>query len=255
VRGQKARGNSDDGEKDGGEGDGFGVGGFQAEEERASEGTVVGGDGGATKCGCPALCYPADGMARDSGTGRHLLAAVAAVAAVIAGGGDSAAAPGCAGARASAAVKLAVAEPEDRKPAPPFSLPNASGHEVSLDAHRGEVVVLNFWATWCHGCKQELPWFVRFEKEYGSRGMTVIGASTDADGWKSVTPYLKKKPLNYPVVIADEALTSAYGLGAMPMTVLIDRQGRIAATYTGVVDRAACDSAIQSLLRETAAGP
>src|SRR5262249_40934194 len=131
------------------------------------------------------------------------------------------------GARADGPAKLTIAEPEDRKPAPAFALPNAAGREVSLEAHRGEVVVLNFWATWCHGCKQELPWFVGFEKQYGSRGMTVIGASTDADGWKSVTPYLKKKPLNYPVVIADATLTSAYGLGAMPMTVLIDRQGRI----------------------------
>jgi cytochrome c biogenesis protein CcmG/thiol:disulfide interchange protein DsbE len=160
-----------------------------------------------------------------------------------------------AGIRASASEKLAVAEPENRKDAPAFALSNAAGREIRLDDYRGEVVVLNFWATWCHGCKQELPWFVRFEKQYGSRGLTVIGASTDADGWKSVTPYLKKKPLNYPVVIADEKLTSAYGLGAMPMTVLIDRQGRVAASYAGVVDRSACDKAIQSLLRESAAGP
>ncbi|HKD18123.1 MAG TPA: TlpA disulfide reductase family protein [Thermoanaerobaculia bacterium] len=160
-----------------------------------------------------------------------------------------------AGARASSPSSLPLVQPEDRKDAPAFALPNASGREVRLEDYRGEVVVLNFWATWCHGCKQELPWFARFEKEYGSRGMTVIGASTDADGWKSVAPYLKKKPLNYPVVIADAALASAYGLGAMPMTVLIDRQGRIAATYTGVIDRAACDRAIQSLLREPAAGP
>jgi cytochrome c biogenesis protein CcmG/thiol:disulfide interchange protein DsbE len=142
-------------------------------------------------------------------------------------------------ARASSPTSFSIAGPEERKSAPDFALPNASGREVRLEDYRGEVVVLNFWATWCHGCRLELPWFVRFEKEYGSRGMTVIGASTDKDGWKSVTPYLKKKPLNYPVVIADEALTSAYGLGAMPMTVLIDRQGRIAATYSGVVDRAA----------------
>jgi len=187
--------------------------------------------------------------------GRRFFTFVAFSAALAAVGGDATAARSAAGAPAADAAKLSVLDPEDRKPAPDFALPNAAGREVSLEAHRGEVVVLNFWATWCHGCKQELPWFVQLEKQYGSRGMTVIGASTDADGWKSVAPYLKKKPLNYPVVIADASLTSAYGLGAMPMTVLIDRQGRVAATYTGVVDRAACDKAIQSLLRETAAGP
>ena len=77
-----------------------------------------------------------------------------------------------------------------------------------------------------------------------------------ASSWP-VTLAAWRKVLDYrpDVVIADEALTSAYGLGAMPMTVLIDRQGRVAATSTGVVDRAACDKAIQSLLREPAAGP
>jgi peroxiredoxin len=186
---------------------------------------------------------------------RLLIAAAAAIAVALGGERSAAALLDGAGARVSDPEKLSVSDSEDRKAAPAFALPDAAGRAVSLEAYRGEVVVLNFWATWCHGCKQELPWFVRFEKQYGSRGLTVIGASTDADGWKSVTPYLKKKPLNYPVVVADATLTSAYGLGAMPMTVLIDRQGRIAATYTGVVDRAACDRAIQSLLREPAAGP
>jgi cytochrome c biogenesis protein CcmG/thiol:disulfide interchange protein DsbE len=158
-----------------------------------------------------------------------------------------------AGGRARAANAKLTA-PEERPPAPGFALESVSGREIHLDDHRGEVVVLNFWATWCHGCKLELPWFVQFEKQYGSRGLTVVGASTDADGWKTVRPFLAKKRLNYPVVIADESLTKAYGLGAMPMTVLIDRRGRIAAMYQGVVDRAACNQAIQSLLLESA-GP
>jgi peroxiredoxin len=153
--------------------------------------------------------------------------------------------------RAHAAAPV-LTPAEERTAAPGFALEGASGREVSLEGLRGEVVVLNFWATWCHGCKLELPWFVQFEKQYGSRGLSVVGASTDAEGWKIVRPFLAKKKLNYPVVIADESLTKAYGLGAMPMTVLIDRQGRIAATYKGVVDRAATDRAIQSLLRESA---
>ncbi len=163
-----------------------------------------------------------------------------------------------AGVLAAASVRAgtaAVTPTEGRPMAPGFTLENASGRPIALDDYRGQVVVLNFWATWCHGCKQELPWFVSFEKLYGSRGLTVVGASTDADGWKTVRPFLAKKKLNYPIVIADESLAKAYGLGAMPMTVLIDRQGRIAATYQGVIDRAACTQAIQELLHESAAGP
>ena len=155
-----------------------------------------------------------------------------------------------AGAR-SGATTSPLTPPGERPPAPAFSLQNAAGRDVSLDGYRGQVVVLNFWATWCHGCKTELPWFVEFEKRYGSRGLTVVGAATDAEGWKKVRPFLAKKPLNYPVVIVDEALTKAYGLEAMPVTVLIDRQGRVAATYQGMIDRAACDEAIRSLLHET----
>ncbi|HTY42284.1 MAG TPA: TlpA disulfide reductase family protein [Thermoanaerobaculia bacterium] len=152
----------------------------------------------------------------------------------------------------SASAALASIATADARPAaPPFTLDNAAGKPVSLEDYRGRVVVLNFWATWCHGCKQELPWFVRFQKDYGSRGLVVVGASTDADGWKVVTPYLKKKPLNYPVVIANEALTKAYDVQAMPVTVLIDRQGRVAATYVGMIDRAVCNKDIQTLLRET----
>jgi cytochrome c biogenesis protein CcmG/thiol:disulfide interchange protein DsbE len=163
-----------------------------------------------------------------------------------------AATPMIAGRGRSLAPTTPVTPAAERSAAPGFSLENASGRAVSLDAYRGEVVVLNFWATWCHGCKVELPWFVQFEKRYGSRGLTVIGASTDAEGWQKVRPFLAKKPLNYPVVIADENLTKAYGLESMPMTVLIDRQGRVAATYQGMIDRAACDKAIQSLLLESA---
>jgi peroxiredoxin len=164
---------------------------------------------------------------------------------------------------AGTALLLATRSPEAPAQAAPDVSPAAvmatgfhdpQGGPPSLGEFQGKVVVLNFWATWCHGCKLELPWFVQFEKQYGSRGLTVVGASTDADGWKTVRPFLAKKRLNYPVVIADESLTKAYGLGAMPMTVLIDRRGRIAAMYQGVVDRAACNQAIQSLLLESA-GP
>jgi len=157
-----------------------------------------------------------------------------------------------AGAGRSPAATAPLVPAAERSAAPGFSLENASGRAVTLDDYRGEVVVLNFWATGCHGCKAELPWFVQFEKRYGSRGLTVVGASTDAEGWQKVRPFLAKKPLNYPIVIADESLTKAYGLESMPTTVLIDRRGRVAATYPGVIDRAACDRAIQSLLLESA---
>ena len=137
----------------------------------------------------------------------------------------------------------------DRKPAPNFGLNDSKGTALSLSRYQGKVVLLNLWATWCHGCKLEIPRFVEFEKKYRHKGFTVIGVSMDEDGWKSVKPFLKEKKLNYPVVVGNEDLATQYGLGSMPMTLLIDRTGKIAATYTGMVDRDACEGEIRTLLQ------
>jgi peroxiredoxin len=137
-----------------------------------------------------------------------------------------------------------------RKAAPEFSLTNDKGAAIRLSDFKGKVVLLNFWATWCHGCKTEIPWFVEFQSKFRDAGLAVVGISMDDDGWKSVTPFAAEKKVNYTVVIGDEALGKRYDLGPMPKTVLIDREGRIAATYDGVVDKEKCQSEIQELLKE-----
>lgn len=133
---------------------------------------------------------------------------------------------------------------------PDFTLQSASGDTIRLSAYKGHVVLLNFWATWCHGCKTEIPWLVEFQDKYRSRGLAVVGVSMDDDGWKAVKPFVAEKGLNYPVVIGSDSLAKSYGLTAMPMTFLIDRKGRIAATSVGIVDRTACEREIMQLLAE-----
>ena len=147
-----------------------------------------------------------------------------------------------------ARIPAAISPANLRKAAPGFTLSDSTGAPVRLSDYKGKVVLLNFWATWCHGCKLEIPWFVEFESRFKDSGLAVIGVSMDADGWKSVKPYLKEKKLNYPVVIGSEGLANQYGLTSMPMTALIDRQGKIAALHTGVVDKAACEGEIRQLL-------
>jgi peroxiredoxin len=131
---------------------------------------------------------------------------------------------------------------------PDFTLQSASGDTIRLAAYKGRVVLLNFWATWCHGCKTEIPWLIEFQEKYKARGLAVVGVSMDDDGWKAVKPFAAEKGLNYPVVIGSDSLAKSYGLTAMPMTFLIDRKGRIAATSVGIVDKAACESEILKLL-------
>ncbi len=115
----------------------------------------------------------------------------------------------------------------DRAPAPDFSLPGENGSPVKLSRYQGKVVLLDFWATWCHGCKTEIPWYMEFSQAYEKDGLVVIGVSMDDDGWKAVRPFIKEKKMKYPVVIGNDELGKRYGLDEMPLTLLIDRHGNI----------------------------
>ena len=138
-----------------------------------------------------------------------------------------------------------------RKPTAAFSLKDASGKTATLKEYRGKVVLLDFWATWCHGCTEEIPWFSDFQKSYGGKGLAVIGASMDEGGWNVLKPFLAARPVPYRMLLADEALAKQYGIENLPDTFLIDRKGRIAAAYLAtLVDKDDVDSKIKTLLAE-----
>lgn len=153
---------------------------------------------------------------------------------------------------ASTAVGTNLKPQSARKPAPDFTLNDASGNPVALSDLKGKVVLLNFWATWCGGCQVEIPWFIEFQNKYKNSGLAVVGISTDDDGWKSVRPYLKEKNLDYTIAIDDAKVSKLYGLDSMPMTLLIDRDGKIAATHVGLVTKAQYKSELQALLAQSA---
>jgi peroxiredoxin len=138
-----------------------------------------------------------------------------------------------------------------RKAAPDFRLKDADGKDVTLAELKGKVVLVNFWATWCHGCQTEIPWFVELQRQYADRGFVVVGISLDDDGWKSVGPWLREKKVNYPIVIGSPALGKQYGLDGMPLTVLVDQQGKIADTHPGLINRQETEQIIRMLLDES----
>jgi peroxiredoxin len=140
------------------------------------------------------------------------------------------------------------------QPAPDFVLQDANGNELKLSELKGKVVLVNFWATWCHGCQEEIPWFVEFTKKYSECGLVVVGVSMDSDGWKEVRPWIKEKNVNYAIVIGYEELAKKYGLDGMPLTVLVGRDGKIAEIHAGVVDREATEKIIVALLGAGALG-
>ena len=143
-----------------------------------------------------------------------------------------------------------LTRPSQRKLAPDFTLPDQNGKPLMLSAYKGKVVLLDFWATWCGGCKTELPWYVEFDHKYRDKGLAIVGVSMDDGGMKVVKPFLAERHINYDVVIGNDGLAGKYGLSAMPMTLLIDRDGRIAVSHSGVVNRASFESDVQQLLAE-----
>jgi peroxiredoxin len=141
---------------------------------------------------------------------------------------------------------------DSRKIAPGFTLDDSKGASVKLSDYKGRVVLLDFWATWCYGCGLEIPWFIDYQNKYKDSGLAVIGVSMDDDGWKVVKPFIEEKKMNYAVVLGNADLAKLYKVETMPVTVLIDREGKIAESYFGMVDRAACEARIQSLLKDDA---
>ena len=134
--------------------------------------------------------------------------------------------------------------------APDFTRVDAAGHKVRLSKYKGKVVLVDFWATWCTGCKEEIPWYVEFADKYRKSGLAAVGVAMDDEGWKVVKPFLAEKmKITYPVVIGDTPLAQQFGgINSLPVTLLIDRQGRIAYSHIGVVDKAEFERRIQELL-------
>ncbi|HEX4487669.1 MAG TPA: TlpA disulfide reductase family protein [Terriglobales bacterium] len=145
-------------------------------------------------------------------------------------------------------VRAVLQSASERKAAPEFALEDRSGKTASVKDYRGKVLLLDFWATWCHGCKQEIPWFVEFHRKYGAEGLSVVGVSLDSDGWKVVKPFLNASDVPYRIVLGNDGVAKQYGIASMPDTYLIDRDGKIAAVYSGLVNKDDVEANIQKML-------
>jgi peroxiredoxin len=145
--------------------------------------------------------------------------------------------------------KLVLLPVEKRVAAVDFKLIDSNGKEVKLSDYKDKVVLLNFWATWCGPCEVEIPWFKEFEQTYKDRGFAVLGVSSDEEGWAVVRPYMKTLAMNYRVVLDDGKMPAPYkDIEALPTTFLVDRQGRIAVSHTGLVGKNVYQKGVEELL-------
>ena len=147
-------------------------------------------------------------------------------------------------------ARATIAPVGERPLAPMMKLQDSSSHAVGLSNYRGRVVLLDFWATWCGGCKEELPWFAEFETKYKAQKFSVIAVSMDEGGWPVVKPFVESLKLPFRVLLDDGQSEKCFAIENMPVAVLIDRHGRIAAKYVGLVDRGDIEANIRSLLKE-----
>lgn len=140
---------------------------------------------------------------------------------------------------------------QDRRMAPDFHLTDSAGKQISLSQFRGRAVLVNFWATWCAPCRQEIPLLSDFQRDYASRGLVVLGLALDDGGWSVVRPFAEAFKINYPVMIAGSKTTDLFGgLKAVPMTFIIDRQGRIASVHAGLCQKSEYEANINAVLNE-----
>jgi peroxiredoxin len=133
-------------------------------------------------------------------------------------------------------------------PAPDFTLKSAEGGNLRLQEQRGQVVLVNFWASWCGPCRQEMPHLNRLYDKYRSSGFVLLGVNIDDDS-RTATSAAGKWGLKFPVLFdADKAVSKLYDLGSMPATVLIDRDGKVRFLHRGY--REGVEEAYERQIRE-----
>ncbi len=136
------------------------------------------------------------------------------------------------------------------KSAPVWTLSDLDGKQVSLADYKGKVVMVDFWATWCGPCNVEIPHLIELQNQFGPDKFVILGLSVDEDPPAIVKEFAVKKGMNYPIVMADQATQSKYGVAGYPTAYVIDKTGVIRNVFSGFTPQTTqqMESAIRALL-------
>ena len=131
-----------------------------------------------------------------------------------------------------------------------LGFPDSQGREQPLSQWRGQVLVLNFWASWCAPCREEMPDFAALRMQYRPKGVEFVGIAIDNSA--SVAQFLQRQPVNYPILIGEGAAHSlarqlGNPSGALPFTIVIDRDGNIVLSHLGRLPRATLETTLRKI--------
>jgi thiol-disulfide isomerase/thioredoxin len=130
-----------------------------------------------------------------------------------------------------------------------FKLKDMNGAAVDLASYKGRPLIINFWATWCPPCKLEIPWFIEFKKQYGDKGLEVLGVSLD-DPADELVKFAAEYKMNYPVLMGldqDKMLETYDAVAVVPVTWFIKRDGTVQAKHVGISSREYFENMVKAL--------
>jgi thiol-disulfide isomerase/thioredoxin len=154
---------------------------------------------------------------------------------------------------ASESARPGLLQVEMLPDAPNFILKTTEGKSIQLKEFKGKAVLLNFWATWCVPCREEMSWLVAFQKQYGPQGLVVLGLAMDQSSL-TVRKFLRKSPVNYPVLMSSQEVADRFFVKGLPTSIYIDANGRITDQVPGSSPRTVMENEIKLALENAKAG-
>jgi cytochrome c biogenesis protein CcmG/thiol:disulfide interchange protein DsbE len=129
-----------------------------------------------------------------------------------------------------------------------FTMQDLNGKAVKLSDYRGKPVLIDFWATWCQPCRDSIPIIVKLYKNFGPKGLVVLGVSLDQGGWEGVKSFAAEEGVSYPILKGTEHAVSMFQVRTIPTLVIIDKKGELVRRYIGVGDDGELDKDIEAIL-------
>ena len=142
---------------------------------------------------------------------------------------------------------LSQAAPQKGRPAPAIKVVTTSGQKVTLANYRGHVLVIEFFATWCEGCRDSLPHLISLNKTFGKEGLQILGLNpgVGGDDLQKVREFIREEHINYPVAFVEDDMLIDYAVQPIPAIFIIDKKGVLVEKYVGF------NSVIQESMEKT----